>query len=159
MNELWEDLLQDAVLDSLSVWLVLHRDKENFISHELLHKIREFLFKQGKDLRSNIMCGLFSKGETWCGIVLRNMYLQSDVKRHTAEVQAEVQQWARPYIPHSSLWLALPQMFRAKILLFETGSNLPQCQDELQTHESVYFMASNALYMSSKLCEIMHGEI
>lgn len=79
-------------MDSLSVWLVLHRDKENFISHELLHKIREFLFKQGKDLRSNIMCGLFSKGETWCGIVLRNMYLQSDVKRHTAEVQAEVQQ-------------------------------------------------------------------
>lgn len=73
----------------LSGW---SREKENFIPHELLHKIREILFKEGKDLRSNMMCGLFSKGKTWCRIVLRNMYLQRDVKRHTAKVQAEVQQ-------------------------------------------------------------------
>jgi len=62
------------------------------IPHELLHKIREILFEQGKDLGSNIMCGLLFKGETWFRIVLRNMYLQRDVKRHTVEVQAEVQQ-------------------------------------------------------------------
>lgn len=54
--------------------------RENFIPHELLHKICEILFEESKDLRSNIMCGLFSKGKTWCRIALRNMYLQRDVK-------------------------------------------------------------------------------
>ncbi len=133
MNELWEDLLQDAVLDCL--FCLAGQTKRTLY----LMNLNSWNF--GKDLHSNKKRNVWSFlqiGETWCRIVPRNVYLQHDVKSHTAEVQAEVQQWARPYIPHSSLWLALPQMFRAKILLFETGSNLPQCQDELQRHDSVY---------------------